>query len=408
LIDSSVANFGKIAQWKWNFNDGTTDTRTITGSSTKTFVKAGNYNVTLQVITDSGCQSQPAARTIAIHPLPIVDFTVPAVCLPDGRATFNDLSTIADGSESLFSYSWNFGDPNNRTGASEKSPTHRYSSTGPFTIQLSVTTNNGCTDSAAKQLTTVYPQPKASFSVSPTDSCLGATFSFLDASSGVTGNITKWSWNFGDGSNSTLQNPSRRFATARTFNVSLFIINEQGCASDTTIKAVTVHPYPVVNAGQDLFVLEGANARINATSTGTNQRYRWTPATYLDKDSVLKPTTTPPNDITYRLTVTSAGGCTGYDEVYVKVLKSPGIPTAFSPNGDGINDVWNIKYLESYPASTVEIYNRYGQQVYTSRGYGKAWDGTTKGSPLPAGVYYYIINPGNGAKKYSGSVTILR
>jgi gliding motility-associated-like protein len=90
------------------------------------------------------------------------------------------------------------------------------------------------------------------------------------------------------------------------------------------------------------------------------------------------------------------------------VLKGPEVPNAFSPNGDGINDTWRIKYLESYPGATVEVYNRYGQIVYHSLGYSVDWDGTYNGRPLPVATYYYIINPRNGREVITGSVTILK
>ncbi|MGZ3833321.1 MAG: T9SS type B sorting domain-containing protein [Mucilaginibacter sp.] len=84
------------------------------------------------------------------------------------------------------------------------------------------------------------------------------------------------------------------------------------------------------------------------------------------------------------------------------------IPNAFTPNGDGVNDIWNIQALVDYPQCTVRVYNRYGNLVYQSKGYSKPWDGTANGSEVPVGTYYYIINPENGSKQLSGSVTVLR
>ncbi len=84
------------------------------------------------------------------------------------------------------------------------------------------------------------------------------------------------------------------------------------------------------------------------------------------------------------------------------------IPNAITPNGDGINDIWNISSLRYYPSCTVNIYNRYGSLIYNSVGYPKSWDGTYNGSPLPVGTYYYIIDLKNGKKPLAGYVTILR
>jgi len=84
------------------------------------------------------------------------------------------------------------------------------------------------------------------------------------------------------------------------------------------------------------------------------------------------------------------------------------IPNTFTPNGDGVNDLWDITALVSYPSCTVNIYTRYGTLVYSSTGYPKPWDGTLHGKPLPAGTYYYIVDPKNGTKKFAGAVTIIR
>lgn len=408
FTDSSSANYSNISQWNWNFGNGTSVTYANRNPFVQTYAAAGVYPVSLQVKTDSGCVSTATMQTINVHPLPKVDFILPNVCLPAGQATFNNLSTIADGSDGALTYVWKYGDPNNPATSVAKSGAHQYSSTGPFAVQLIVTSGNGCVDSLTKSLTTVFPQPKASFTVSPTDSCLGGTFYFTDKSDGLTSNIASWSWDFNDGTKSNVQNPSKKFAAAGTFNVSLSIVNQQGCVSDTAAKNIVVHPYPTVNAGADLSVLEGGTTVLDPNVRGTNLQYKWTPDTYLDNSTVARPTSTPADDITYRLTVTATGGCTAYDEVFIKVLKAPTIPNAFSPNGDGINDVWNIKYLESYPGCTVQVFNRYGVAIFSSNGYPKPWDGTMNGSAVPVGVYYYIINPKNGRKAYTGSLTILR
>jgi gliding motility-associated-like protein len=104
----------------------------------------------------------------------------------------------------------------------------------------------------------------------------------------------------------------------------------------------------------------------------------------------------------------SQDGCSATDQVSIKVLKDIKVPNAFSPNGDGLNDTWKIAYLESYPGAMVQVYNRYGQLVFNSRGYGKEWNGTYNGTPLPVGTYYFIIDPKNGRKQLNGSVSIIR
>ena len=84
------------------------------------------------------------------------------------------------------------------------------------------------------------------------------------------------------------------------------------------------------------------------------------------------------------------------------------IPNTFTPNGDGINDTWDIKYLERYPNSTVAVFNRWGQKLFSSAGYPAPWDGKYNGAVLPAGTYYYIIALENGADIISGWVAIIR
>jgi gliding motility-associated-like protein len=84
------------------------------------------------------------------------------------------------------------------------------------------------------------------------------------------------------------------------------------------------------------------------------------------------------------------------------------IPNTFSPNGDGINDTWNVSALQGMLNAEVNVFDRYGQTVYHNRGYYKPWDGTRNGKLLPVGTYYYFIVVSTGKKPVTGSVTILR
>ena len=193
---------------------------------------------------------------------------------------------------------------------------------------------------------------------------------------------------------------------AGTYVIRLTYNALNGC-SNFKEQTVTVYPVPVVSAGPDKFVLEGGSAMLNGAATGNSLTYLW-PPNYLNSAVILQPVITPVNDATYTLKATSAEGCSASDEVFVKLLKTPTIPNVFTPNGDGINDTWVIQYLESYPGATVDVFNRYGSLVYHSVGYTKAWDGSFDGKQMPAGTYYYIINPKNGRKQLSGFVDIVR
>jgi gliding motility-associated-like protein len=417
FTDTSVANYSNIVSWAYNFNDGTTLTRNNASAFTKSYLIGNTYNATLVVTTDSGCVSPVFTKPIFVNHLPVVNFTLPEICLPDGRGTFNNLSTIPDNSESLFTYLWNFGDAANPTPSVIKNPTHQYTAlapTGGYLVKLKITSKDGCIDSLTKPFSNVYPQPQAKFDITPITKavCIGDTLFFTDKSDGKTSAVNTWKWTFGDNTTSSIQNPYRVYTDTSTYQVQLVILNAQGCISDTAKEVVIVHPYPKLNAGIELFVLEGGTIQIKPSFYATNPSFLWSsvtyPITYLDSINVAHPKSTPPDDITYTVKLTGIGGCAVTDDISIKVLKAPVIPNAFSPNGDNINDTWEIKYLESYPGATIEVYDRGGHLVYNSFNYSKNWNGTINGKPLPIGTYYYIINPKNGRKLMSGSVTILR
>ncbi|TKC01358.1 PKD domain-containing protein [Pedobacter cryotolerans] len=183
---------------------------------------------------------------------------------------------------------------------------------------------------------------------------------------------------------------------------------QNGC-KDQKSQSVEVFPTPTVDAGSDFFILAGGEKQISATASGIDLTYEWTPSIGLSRTDILNPIAKPEVDTKYTLKVTSSQGCISFDDILVKVLQGVEAPNTFSPNGDGINDLWNIKYLDTYPNSTVEIFDRNGQKVYaSSRGYAVPFDGNFNKKALPVGTYYYIINPNSGRKNITGNLTIIR
>ncbi|MBI5857382.1 MAG: PKD domain-containing protein [Sphingobacteriales bacterium] len=413
FTDNSNTPVGTLTTWTWDFGDGSpVVVRNNNLPFTHTYAAWGTYTVTLFVTTSNGCRSVLKSMSITINPQPRPNFSTPASsCLPDATVPFTNLTTIADGSLALCTYLWDFGDPG--SGANNTStlanPSHVYTGTGPFNVYLQVTSNNGCVQDTSIALTTVHPQPLASFITDITDVCIGSAITFTNTSDPMDGTITQYNWTMGDGNIMSTPSFAYTYSALGTYNVSLFIFNSHGCRSTTFSKTVFVNPYPPVNAGPDKFMLEGGQVMLTPVLTATMPvTYLWSPPQYLSDPAIPNTIAFPPDDKYYTLTITTDKGCSASDIVFIKVLKLPAIPNIFSPNGDGVHDKWVIDYLESYPGCTVDIYNRYGQHIYHSEGYANPWDGTISGKPVPIGTYYYIVNPKNGRKIMSGYVDVIR
>lgn len=404
LTNTSTVPSGTITTWNWNLGDGNTPTYNNGNPFAVNYAAANTYNVQLVTVSDRGCFSEPFSQTVRISPLPVADFTVPTgICMPGGNATFNNLSAVSD--NSALSYVWNFGDGNTSTSTN---PSHVYAVSGNYNVTLVSTSAFGCVHQVTKVMNSFFDKPVAAFTVSPQELCQGADNVFSDGSSAPNSTVQSWAWNFADGSNSTVASPTKRFNTPGVYNVSLVVTNAVGCVSDPFVLPVTVHLQPVIDAGQSYVLPQGTVLQLNATANSSTLTFNWSPGFGLSSTSVLNPTLTALQDQTYTLTATGAFGCTARDQMTVKILKPVKVPNVFSPNGDNIHDQWLIPNLGDYPGCTVEVFNRYGQQVYYSAGYGTPWNGTYNGKELPAGTYYYIIQLQNGFKPLSGSVTIIR
>jgi gliding motility-associated-like protein len=406
-----TANSPTATRYIWTGPNGFTSSVQNPVITNATQSNAGLYTV---MATSNACVSPPASVDVKINALPDAKFSGPDICLPSTTVTFKNESTISSGS--LTSYGWDFGDPSTDSlnTSTDKNPVHIFAAAGKYLVSLTATSDKGCSAKTSNLYAGIHRQPVADFSNNKSSGvCANDPVVFTDNSIADNGTITKWIWEMGDGHPAIIQNTNSSpvthvYAKDGTYAVTLSVTNDFGCEGFTSIP-MKVLAIPTVDAGPDRYVLDGTSITLKASATGNGLTYLWSPATYLGNTTVLQPTVNRPfDDILYGLTVTSEDGCKASDQVWVKLLRKINIPNVFSPNGDGTNDVWNIRYLSDYPGCTVEIFDRYGKLVFRSIGYNKPWDGTRNGTPVPVGVYYYIIAPENGVERLNGSVTVLR
>ncbi|MFM9027128.1 MAG: PKD domain-containing protein, partial [Bacteroidota bacterium] len=233
-------------------------------SQTITVSAPGIYGVT---VTDpSGCSGSVNVNA-QMNTLPIPIFNSTSVCM--GAPTqFTDASSVAG--SSITNWSWNFG---NNSVSAQQNPAFTFSNAGNYNVSLTVTSADGCSASTSANVT-VNPLPSASFNVQ--DICAGASAIFTNQSSVSRGNITGYSWDFGDGTTSNDNNPSHIYNVAGNYMIRLDIVTAGGCTGTVT-RQINVFPNPNVTVSSNT-VCEGRTTAFNNSSTITNgniSSYNW-------------------------------------------------------------------------------------------------------------------------------------
>ena len=177
-----------------------------------------------------------------------------------------------------------------------------------------------------------------------------------------------------------------------------------GCAGARQEVKVEVYDFKA-DAGPDVLISRGESVMLKASG---GIQYSWYPAEMLSDSTAALTLATPKETTTYTVKVTSADGCIGTDEVKVTIIPNIIISGGITPNDDGYNDTWIIQNIEYYPEASIEIFNRWGNKIFNSKGYLQAWDGKYNGQDLPVAAYYYIIKLGKNKVPISGSITIAR
>jgi gliding motility-associated-like protein len=386
-------------QWQQSLNNSawTDITGKITSNLKLDFTNAqpGSYQYRLAVgdgpnINSLNCRTYSTPLTIIVGAKPVAQ-----VNADQSECEGNAVQLTASGG---VTYEWT--GPNGYSSTTQNPVISNINLADAGTYSVIAISAQQCRSLPAQTNIQVVPKPAGTVS-GDVNICEG-TSTTLTASGG-----TKYSWSPALGlSDAASATPLANPVTTTTYTVK--VINDLDCF-DEKIVTVTVMPKAVANAGEDKKIFEGQSVKLDGATGGGSVTHYWTPADYLDDPNSLTPIASPVNDITYTLHVTADNGCgSAHSPVFVKVYKKVTVPNTFSPNADGINDTWNIDALITYPDCLVSVYNRYGNQVYQSRGYGKAWNGSYNGRQLPTGTYYYIIDLKNGTPKINGWIVIVR
>ncbi len=384
-----------LNQWIWSFGDGITSTTTPSPSNPAFTVhpynsvpSSGFYTVVLTYYSSQNACKYPVAIPIQVKSVAakfdrntetLVSDSIHCLGLTD---LFKDKTPPTGGG---FTYSWLFGDGGS---SAQANPSYTYPNSGIYTVSLTVTDAiDNCKGVSLKQMT-INPLPKVVIN-NPDSVCRGATF-FLTSNATSTAGITGYTWTPSIGLASPNSSSTSATATSSpqyTLNVS----DANGCKSFTNSSLYIQQPPD--NIEWDSTVVIGETIPMNGYA-GLNMSYTWTPATDLNCINCIYPISSSTSNIIYTVTVADNLGCFRVQNTYTVLIDpktSVDVPTAFTPNGDGKNDIiypdgWGIKKLEYF-----RIYNRWGQLLFESNDINVGWDGTYKGVPQNMETYVYQV-----------------
>lgn len=370
---STVLCTGTTVQLSVNDLEGYTfqwekDNTPITGGTTPSINVTANGSFTVVVTPPSGLncpviETQPFALTFLS--VPVAAFNVNPTGCRGVELAFTNQSTVDPNGTPV--YTWSFGDSET---SAEASPAHAYATASGFSPSLSVRYDGvtGCQNSITKNITIVTPV-KPEILATAESACPDDTVTLtINAFPSIT-------WSTSATTTSINVNPG-------TYIVSTTDANECASADTITIAAKEV---PALAATADPEVIPaGASSQLVASGAAS---YVWTPGITLSDSLISSPVAQPLQTTTYTITGTSADGCVAEIELTLRVEGVLGFPVAFSPNGDGQNELWDIQ-ADFNPECTINIFDGRGRRVF--EGKGENWDGTYNGKAVPEGTYYYV------------------
>lgn len=239
FTDQSSDPDGEIVQWLWDFGDGSTSE---VQSPSHRYTNDGTYTVTLQVTDDRGASDETSQEIKVSNVAPKAAFSfTPEKPTDLDTVQFTDASQDPDGE--IVKWLWDFGDGST---SDIQTPSHRYADDGEYVVKLTVTDDDGAEASTSQTITVSNVAPTANFNYTPEKPTDADIIKFTtDVFSDPDGEIVKWSWDFGDGTISSEQNPEHQYQDDGRYEVTLIVIDDDDVQSEAT-KLIKVWNAPPV------------------------------------------------------------------------------------------------------------------------------------------------------------------
>jgi gliding motility-associated-like protein len=406
LLNGVITGFTGSGQWASSGTGTFTPNNTTLNGSyipSGSDILTGSVTFTLASTNNKGCNAVKDTLKITFKNSPTANFTNGNACV-NSPVAFSDLS-----SPGIVFQTWDFGD--GLTAINTSNPVHTYTLANTYTVTYVVTSANGCIDSIQKPVT-INSLPVADFNFSNACQSLPTTFTDLSFVNNPDTVVT-WNWNFADGGLATNQFPIHTYTAAGLYNVNLIVTSDKGCQASIS-KPVIVNPQPNAEFGMTnnpTLALE--TVYFSDFSTPSNSIINWF---WNFGDSISasgqNPTHFYNNQGNYNITLTviDNNGCRDSVTKSIEVTLLPLVPTAFSPNKDGNNDLLFVKG-GPFEKMNFRLYNSWGELVFETADQKVGWDGTYKGQDAPLGVYVWVLDVdmfNNKSVRKTGDVTILR
>lgn len=369
---------------------------------------SGNYWAQLQ---QAGCTDSTKTIRFDIHAKPAADFRLSSdsACITSHTFTFTNQTTVSDGAS--MTYVWNLSDNTTQTTVDA---VKTFINPGVYRIHLTATTSFGCVDDAGDS--TVYVMPNAIPYFTWDSICIDRPVQYINQTRENGSPQVNYSWQLNNaGPLYLIKNPPAvTYSTPGLIDVTLKT-TAVGCEnfSDSVIRKVQVNKPKDGIRYKTITVPQGASMYIHVRdSIGKN--YLWQPSIQLSRYTTqYTEFFATGNDVDYKIQITDPHTCITTDSLLMQILKKPGyyLPTAFTPNGDGLNDdvrpyLVGMKSLKSF-----SVFNRWGNLVFFSKKEGEAWNGKSNGVNQDNGVYVWILefyDSNNKLVTEKGTITIIR
>lgn len=398
-----------IAKLYFGSGDGYIDS-SGTKSFTYLYKTIGTYAPYLQIKDSSGCIAFRNANTTVkvLGALPFFGVDKKEFC-DVGTVNFGNFTIKND---PITSSVWDFGDGNTSTATN---PTHTYVAPGRYIVSLNVSTQAGCNSSTTDTIN-VYATPKPAIN-GDSILCINETGQLLVSLPTPDPNAT-YLWNLGGTNTSTIINPTVKYAAAGTYSVSVKATNKLGCIGNAT-KSIKVTPNPTITFNGPITLPIGTTVQMPVSYSGPMASYTWSPDTNITCTNCAIPSIIAKRKITYTVSVVDSNGCTATGSILVNALcneKNYFVPNTFSPNGDGVNDVFYPRGVGLARVQVLRIFNRWGQMVFERKDFdandaSKGWNGTINGIKADIDTYVYYVEfvcENAAILPYKGNVTLIR